>query len=178
MRLSYIVPIWVTDRAPADLLLKISMLEFRKSWKLSHGLQFERSLSSSRFLRRQGISISPLLSTWKVDVLNGLLIFLMMKPGTIWFPVDAELPIRVKRTITSEKPMLIVFWWIHGIAHYCWLPKDNTLDSPFFCEEVFSSLAQKVQQNSKKLTNPWLWFIWTMQGQPKRHRMAPDSNTV
>jgi hypothetical protein len=38
-------------------LLKISMLEFCKSWKLSHGLRFEQSLSSSRFLRRWCISI-------------------------------------------------------------------------------------------------------------------------
>jgi hypothetical protein len=35
MRLSYIVPIWVTDRAPADRLPKISMFEFWKSWKRS-----------------------------------------------------------------------------------------------------------------------------------------------
>jgi hypothetical protein len=34
-------------------LLKISMLEFCKSWKLSHGRRFERPLSSSRFLRRR-----------------------------------------------------------------------------------------------------------------------------
>jgi hypothetical protein len=45
--------------------------------------------------------------------------------------------------------MLVVFWEIHGIAHCCWLPKDNTLASPFFCEKVFSPLAQKMQQNSK-----------------------------
>jgi hypothetical protein len=38
-------------------LLKISMLEFYKPWKLSHGLRFERSLSSSRFLLRRCISI-------------------------------------------------------------------------------------------------------------------------
>jgi hypothetical protein len=31
--------------------------EFCKSWKLSHGLQFVRSPSSSRFLRRRCISI-------------------------------------------------------------------------------------------------------------------------
>jgi hypothetical protein len=36
-------------------LLKISMLEFCKSWKLSHRLRLERSLSSSRFLRRRCI---------------------------------------------------------------------------------------------------------------------------
>jgi hypothetical protein len=38
-------------------LLKISMLEFCKSRRVSHGLRFERSLSSSRFLRRRCISI-------------------------------------------------------------------------------------------------------------------------
>jgi hypothetical protein len=38
-----------------------------------------------------------------------------MKPGTIWYPADAELPIRVKRAIASEKCMLIVLWGIHGI---------------------------------------------------------------
>jgi hypothetical protein len=45
--------------------------------------------------------------------------------------------------------MLIVRWEIHGIAHYCWLPKDNTLDSPFFYKETPSPLAQKMQPNSK-----------------------------
>jgi hypothetical protein len=45
-------------------------------------------------------------------------VYLDMKPGTIWLPADAELPVRVKRTITREKHMLIVFWEIHGIAHY------------------------------------------------------------
>jgi hypothetical protein len=62
-----------------------------------------------------------------------------MKPRTVWIPDDAELPIPVKRTIASEKCMLIVFWGIHGIAHYCWLPKDRTVDSPLFCEEVLSA---------------------------------------
>jgi hypothetical protein len=46
-------------------------------------------------------------------------VYLDMKPGTIWLPADAELPVRVKRTIASSKRMLIVFWGIHGIAHYC-----------------------------------------------------------
>jgi hypothetical protein len=50
--------------------------------------------------------------------------------------------------------MLIVFWEIHEIAHRCWLSKDNTLDLLFFCEEVLSPLAQKMQPNFKKLTNP------------------------
>jgi hypothetical protein len=72
-----------------------------------------------------------------------------MKPGTIWLPSDSELPVRAKRTIASENCMLVVFWEIHGIAHDYWLPKDNTLDSPFFYEEVFSPLAQKMQLNSK-----------------------------
>jgi hypothetical protein len=60
----------------------------------------------------------------------------------------------VQRTIASERRMLMVFWGIHGIAHYCWLPKDKTLDSPFFCEEVLSPFAQKMQPDSKKLANP------------------------
>jgi hypothetical protein len=49
--------------------------------------------------------------------------------------------------------MLIVFWGIHGIAHYCWLSEDSTLYSPFFSEEVLSPLAQKMQANSEKLAN-------------------------
>jgi hypothetical protein len=77
-----------------------------------------------------------------------------MKPGTIWLSADAELPIRVKTTITSEKRMLIVFWGIHGIAHYSWLPKDSILDSPFLREEALSPFAQKMRPNSKKLANP------------------------
>jgi hypothetical protein len=40
-----------------------------------------------------------------------------------------------------------------------------------------------MQPNSKKLANPWLWFIWTMrgctqQGKPKRNWMFPDSNSA
>jgi hypothetical protein len=40
-----------------DPLLKISMLEFCKSWNMSHHLRFERAVSSSKFLRRLCISI-------------------------------------------------------------------------------------------------------------------------
>jgi hypothetical protein len=48
----------LNDRPSSGLpLLKISMPEFYKSWKFSHGLRFERSLSPSRFLRRRSISI-------------------------------------------------------------------------------------------------------------------------
>jgi hypothetical protein len=74
-----------------------------------------------------------------------------MKLGAIWLPADAELElsVRVKRTIASEKRMLIVFWGIHGITHDCWLPKDRILDPSSFCEEVPSPLAQKAQPNSK-----------------------------
>jgi hypothetical protein len=81
-------------------------------------------------------------------------VYFDMKPGTIWLPADAELSIRVKKTTASEKRMLIVFWGIHRIAHYCWLPKDSTLASTFFCEEVYRPLTQKMQPNSKKLANP------------------------
>jgi hypothetical protein len=73
-----------------------------------------------------------------------------MNPGLIWLSADAELPVRVKKTTASEKCMLIVCWGIHGITHYCWLPKDSTLNSPFFCEELLSPVAQKMQPNSKK----------------------------
>jgi hypothetical protein len=73
-----------------------------------------------------------------------------MKPGTIWLPAETELPVRVERTIASEKRMLVVFWGIHRIGHYYWIPKDNTLDPPFCCEEVLSPPAQKMQPNSKK----------------------------
>jgi hypothetical protein len=77
-------------------------------------------------------------------------VYLDRKPGIIWLSADAELPVQVKRTIASVKLLLIVCWGIHGIAHYCWLPKENTLDSPFFCEGVLSPLTQKMQPNSKK----------------------------
>jgi hypothetical protein len=76
-------------------------------------------------------------------------VYLDMKRETIWLPADAELPVLVKRTIASEKRTLIVFWGTHGIARSCWLPKESTLDSPFFCEEVPSPLTQKMQPNSK-----------------------------
>jgi hypothetical protein len=29
-------------------------------------------------------------------------VYLDLKPGTVWLPADAELPVRVKRTIASE----------------------------------------------------------------------------
>jgi hypothetical protein len=45
--------------------------------------------------------------------------------------------------------MLIIFWGIHGIAHYCWLPKDSTLNSLFSCEQMLRQFAQKMQPNSK-----------------------------
>jgi transposase len=73
---------------------------------------------------------------------------------TIWVPTDAELPVRVKRTIASEKGMIVIFWGSHGIAYYCWVSKNSTLDSPFFCEEVIRPLAQKMQSNSKKTCKP------------------------
>jgi hypothetical protein len=37
-----------------------------------------------------------------------------IKRGTIYLPADAESPICVKRAITNEKPMPVVFWEIHG----------------------------------------------------------------
>jgi hypothetical protein len=76
-----------------------------------------------------------------------------VNPGSIWLLDDAELPVYVKRTIASEKRMLIVFWGIHGIEHYHWLSKDNTFDSLFLREEVLRSLAQKMHPNSSKLAN-------------------------
>jgi hypothetical protein len=45
-------------------------------------------------------------------------VYLDMKPGIIWLPAGSEPPVRVKRTIASEKRMLTVFWGIHGIKHY------------------------------------------------------------
>jgi hypothetical protein len=86
-------------------------------------------------------------------------VYLDMKPAAVWFPADAEPLVRLKRTTASEKRILIVFWRSHGIAHSRWLPKDSILDSPFLCEEVLSPFAQKMQPNSKKLANRWLWFI-------------------
>jgi histone-lysine N-methyltransferase SETMAR len=73
-----------------------------------------------------------------------------MKPGTIWLPADAELPVRVKRTIASKKRMLIVFWGIHGITHCCRLPKDSTFDSPFFCEVVLSPTRSENPAKSRR----------------------------
>jgi hypothetical protein len=48
---------------------------------------------------------------------------------------------------------------------------------------VFSPLAQKMQPKSKKIANPWLWILWTMQGftlrgQSKRNWIFPDSNAL
>jgi hypothetical protein len=72
-----------------------------------------------------------------------------MRSETIWLPADAELPVCVKRTIANENRLLIVFWEIHRIAHYCWLPKDSILDSPFFCEEVLSAESTRSDDADK-----------------------------
>jgi hypothetical protein len=74
-----------------------------------------------------------------------------MKPGTVWLPADAELLVRVN---CKRKRMLTVFWGIDGTAHHCWFPKDSTLDSPFFCEEVLSQFAQKMRPNSRTTRKP------------------------
>jgi hypothetical protein len=87
-----------------------------------------------------------------------------MKPGTIWLPADAELPVRVKKAITSEKRTLIVFWGIRGIAHNCWPPKDSTFDSSFLGEEALGPLAQKTQQNSKQTRKPLTLIHMKIQG--------------
>jgi hypothetical protein len=68
-----------------------------------------------------------------------------MTPGTTWLPADEELPVRVKRIIASEKGRPIVFWGIHGMAYYCWLSKDDTLDPPFFCEEVLNTSPTRTE---------------------------------
>jgi hypothetical protein len=75
-------------------------------------------------------------------------VHLDIKPRTIWLPAGAELPVRVKSTIANEKRMLVVFWEIHGIAHYWWRPKDSALVSAYFCDEVLTPLAQRMQPNS------------------------------
>jgi hypothetical protein len=77
-----------------------------------------------------------------------------MKPGAIRLQAAAELPVRVKSAFANEKCILIVFWEIQGIAHYCWLPKVSTLDSLFFRDEVPSPCPQKMQPNSKTTGKP------------------------
>jgi hypothetical protein len=96
-----------------------------------------------------GSVFGPIVSFWRATIRA-------YRPCTLCWGTfcGVPLPVGVKRIIASEKRMLIVFWGIHGIVHYCWLPKDNILNSPFCCEEVFSPLAQKMQPNSKKLANP------------------------
>jgi hypothetical protein len=50
--------------------------------------------------------------------------------------------------------MPLVLWGIHGIAHYCWFPKDSTLDSPFFCEEMLSGESPRSENATKFQQNP------------------------
>jgi histone-lysine N-methyltransferase SETMAR len=79
-------------------------------------------------------------------------VYLDVKPGAIWLPADAELPVRVKRTIASEKvcwPFPGEFTGSHTIAG-----SHTTLNPPFLCEEVPSLLAQKMQPNSRKICKP------------------------
>jgi hypothetical protein len=50
--------------------------------------------------------------------------------------------------------MLIVFWGIHEIAHYCWLLKDSTLDLSLFVKKCFIHSLRKrsqIPQNSQTL---------------------------
>jgi hypothetical protein len=83
----------------------------------------------------QDYSISDILPELEREKMRYKRIYLDMNPETIWLLADAQLPVSVKRTIASEKHMLIVFWGIHEIAHHWWLPKDSTLNSSFFCEK-------------------------------------------
>jgi hypothetical protein len=36
-------------------------------------------------------------------------VYFDMKPKTVWLPADVDLPVRVKSTIESEKPVLVLF---------------------------------------------------------------------
>jgi hypothetical protein len=45
--------------------------------------------------------------------------------------------------------MLIIFWGIHGIAHYCWIPKYSTLDSSFFGKEMLSAQSTRSENAAK-----------------------------
>jgi histone-lysine N-methyltransferase SETMAR len=45
--------------------------------------------------------------------------------------------------------MLIVFWGIHGITHYYEIPKESTVDSPFFCEEALSASSARSENAAK-----------------------------
>jgi hypothetical protein len=76
-------------------------------------------------------------------------VYLDMKPGTVWLPADAELLVRVKKAVESEKLMPIVFCGIHGITHYCWLPKDSRLDLPFFVKKYLVQSFRKCSQIPK-----------------------------
>jgi hypothetical protein len=100
-----------------------------------------------------------------------------MKPGTIWLPADTELPVRAKRTIASAKRMLVVFWGIHGIAHYDWLPNDSTLNSPFFCEEVLSASSTR-SENAAKLQKIRKPLIFDSDGQCKDSQVKGNPREI
>jgi hypothetical protein len=72
-----------------------------------------------------------------------------MNSATVWLPADANLPVHVKRTIASKKRMLVVFWGIHGVPHYCSLTKNSTLDSPFFCGKMLSAESTRSENAAK-----------------------------
>jgi hypothetical protein len=76
-----------------------------------------------------------------------------MKPRTIWLPADAELPVHVKRQLQA-KAHTDHFLGNSRDRTLLLAPKDSTLDSPFFCEEVLSPLVQQMQPNSKKTRKP------------------------
>jgi hypothetical protein len=50
-------------------------------------------------------------------------VYVDVKPGTIWLPANAEPSVRVKRTIASEKCILIIFWGIHWVHTLLLAPK-------------------------------------------------------
>jgi hypothetical protein len=62
-------------------------------------------------------------------------VYLDMKRGAIWLPAEAELLVRIKRTIASEKCMPIISWGIHAIARY--------FGSPKIAHKIHDSFAKK-----------------------------------
>jgi hypothetical protein len=82
-----------------------------------------------------------------------ILVYLEIKSETIWLPADAEIRVRVKRTITSEKCTLIVFWEFTGSHTLAGFQKvTHSIHDPFVKKFLIHSL-RKCSEISQKLAN-------------------------
>jgi hypothetical protein len=60
----------------------------------------------------------------------------------MWVPDREEVPTRLRRTITSSRQMLTVFWSLLGVFLVETLPKGIHFDSQYFCSNILSAIVR------------------------------------